>query len=81
MSQETHEDLRKKLRKKLAHKKLERQSEYSRFREIEDLHSKLKKKKLPQKEKNRIRQRIKLLEDIGEKIYENSAASEYPSYD
>ena len=89
--EEKKEELREKLREKLSTKKLTRTSRVVRENELQELEKKLRKnknkkrkgKKLSPTEKKRIRERIKLLQEIEEKDcenYENSLSGDFVDY-
>lgn len=72
-------DAKKKFREKMLKYKLSRTKQVLLDKEAEILEAKLKKKKLPTKEKKKLRKRLNLIEQVEEDRY-NSINDEYPEY-
>jgi len=75
----TKEELRLKLRQKLEFQKLLRTPQDIRENEMEEIEEKLENRHLPAKERKRLKNRLKLLEEIEEKIL-NSKNDDYAQY-
>lgn len=73
------DELKKKLRQKLMESRLARTSRVVRDKEMDDIEDKLESRKLPAKTKKKLKERLKLLEDIEEKEI-NSVNTDYPEY-
>ena len=73
------DDLKSSLREKLKMKRLMRTSKFSRNREMDDIEDKLDDKRLSGKEKKRLKERMKLLEDVEAKI-SNAQNLDFPDY-
>ena len=73
------EELRARLRAKMNVKKLHRTSRIIRDQEMEDIEDKLDDKRLSGKEKKRLKERLKLLEEVEEQQF-NAMNDDYAEY-
>jgi hypothetical protein len=76
---QSKEELRALLRDKLNQKRLMRTSKFVRDRELDDIEEKLDDKRLPGKEKKKLKARMKLLEEVEDKIA-NANNLDFPDY-